>query len=82
MSINKFYKISLLIIGICYFLFSNISFATTVASVEFFSSNNTAEIDIQTAYHRLTGKIENSCSEFRGFMPHMDWQPLRTRKVI
>ena len=39
------------------FLFSTTSvFAHNQSPVEFFASNNTGEITLQTAYHRLTGK--------------------------
>ena len=56
MRIHKYTKI---ITG-CFFLVSlNIVFAGNIHSAEFFASNNTKEIDLQTAYHRLIG-IEQS----------------------
>ena len=56
MNIYKYVKI----IVWCFFLFSlNAVFAGNTHSSEFFASNNTKEIDLQTAYNRLTG-IEQS----------------------
>lgn len=45
----------------CLFLFSaNVTFAQNKPSVEFFASNNTKEINIQTAYDRLTGTEQSA----------------------
>lgn len=53
------YKCIKFIVG-CFFLLSlKVVFAGNADSPEFFASNNTKEIDLQTAYHRLTG-IEQS----------------------
>ncbi|HSW69277.1 MAG TPA: hypothetical protein VLI69_03835 [Gammaproteobacteria bacterium] len=42
---------------VCLFLFAvNIAFANNDSTVEFFASNNTQEINIQTAYERLIGQ--------------------------
>ncbi len=44
----------------CLFLFTaNTAFANNESSVEFFASNNTKEINVQTAYDRLIGKEQS-----------------------
>ncbi len=57
MNMIKFGGISLIS---CLFLTANLAFANPNSSIEFFASNNTKEIDIQTAYDRLIGKEQKS----------------------
>lgn len=54
--IMTIYKSTISAIGCLFLLASNIAFANNESSVEFFASNNTKEINIQTAYDRLTGQ--------------------------
>src|SRR6186713_1609430 len=44
-----------LLLGLMILSLSTVSLADKVNSVEFFASNNTATIDLQTAYQRLNG---------------------------
>lgn len=53
------YKHIFTVIGFLLLFSTNVVFANDKPSVEFFASNNTKEINIQTAYARLTG-IEQS----------------------
>ena len=49
------HKYTKMIMGCLFFLSANIVFANNTPSAEFFASNNTKEIDLQTAYNRLLG---------------------------
>jgi hypothetical protein len=59
---NIFKKIKIVIC--CLFLLSvNIAFADNGLSAEFFASNNTRIIDLETAYDRLTGKEQSDLQD-------------------
>lgn len=56
MNIYRYIKI---LVGGFFILSINVAFAGSAHSSEFFASNNTKEIDLQTAFNRLTG-VEQS----------------------
>jgi hypothetical protein len=54
--IMRIYKSTISAIGCLFLLAANIAFANNESFVEFFASNNTKKINMQTAYDRLTGQ--------------------------
>ncbi len=58
------YKRTISVMGFLFLFSANVAYADDKPSAEFFASNNTKEINIQTAYSRLTGleqsQLQNS----------------------